>query len=274
VTIGSQGGPYRSAVTLSCNNANLPPGTNCVFNPSTVTPGSGSVQATMTISTTASSLVGPATDRVTPQDLWRRLLPGRRPFAIQPIWLAVLLAFAVIALTRSRLRALSGAVAAVLIVALAAGEITARTSSAMASGIALFPASVTFDPQTVQTTTIPKLVSVTNIGADTLNIGGITTSPSPEFAAVSNCGTTLAAGSSCQVSVTFTPQATGSRTGTLIFTDDASGSPHQLNLSGTGLAAPSSSGGTPTGTYNITVTASTPSPGTLSHFASVTLVVQ
>jgi hypothetical protein len=128
---------------------------------------------------------------------------------------------------------------------------------------------LTFGSQTMSTTTPPQTVFVTNIGTDTLNLGGISTTG--DFAQVNSCNTTLASGATCQVSVTFTPTATGSRTGTLVFTDDASGSPQQLNLTGTGLATPATSGGTPTGTYNITVTGTS---GTLSHFASVTLTVQ
>jgi hypothetical protein len=169
---------------------------------------------------------------------------------------------------RAKLHGLAGLAAAVLVVSLAS-ETPARSASMMASGVALFPASLTFGSQTINTTTPPQTVFVTNIGADTLNLGSVTASG--DFAEVTSCGTTLASGASCQVSVTFTPTAIGSRTGTLGFTDDAPGSPQQLNLTGTGLAAPSTSGGTPTGTYNIAVTATS---GTLSHFASLTLTVQ
>ena len=44
----------------------------------------------------------------------------------------------------------------------------------------------------------------------------------------------MAAGASCAISVVFTPTATGTRTGTLSVTDDASGSPQTVSLSGTG----------------------------------------
>jgi hypothetical protein len=72
--------------------------------------------------------------------------------------------------------------------------------------------------------------------------------------------------------VTFTPTATGSRTGTLSFVDDASGSPQLVTLTGTGAAAPASTGGTPSGSYTVTVSGTA---GTsLAHFGAVTLTVK
>jgi hypothetical protein len=134
----------------------------------------------------------------------------------------------------------------------------------------VFPSSLTFGLQTINTTAPAQLVSLTNTGADTLNITSI--AAGGDFASVSNCGTTLAAGASCGVSVTFTPTATGSRTGTLAFVDDASGSPQQVTLTGTGAAAPSTTGGTPSGSYTVTVSGTA---GTsLAHFGTVTLTVK
>ena len=69
----------------------------------------------------------------------------------------------------------------------------------------------------------------------------------------------------------FTPSATGARTGTLSVIDDASDSPHTVSLTGTGQSAPSSTGGTPAGSYTIGVSGAV---GTLSHFVGVILNVQ
>ena len=71
--------------------------------------------------------------------------------------------------------------------------------------------------------------------------------------------------------MSFTPTATGARTGTLSLVDGAAGSPHTVALTGTGQAAPSSSGGTPAGGYTVTITGTV---GTLSHGGAVTLTVQ
>ena len=148
----------------------------------------------------------------------------------------------------------------------------ARTSAitTLASGIAVFPSAVTFGSQTLNTTAPQQLVSLTNTGADTLNIASITAGG--DFAVVSNCGTAVAAGATCAVAVTFTPTVAGARSGTLSFVDDASGSPHQVPLAGTGVAASSSTGATPAGSYTVTISGTA---GTsLAHIASVTLTVQ
>jgi hypothetical protein len=148
--------------------------------------------------------------------------------------------------------------------------VRARAITTLASGIGVFPSALTFASQTLNTTAPAQLVSLTNTGVDTLNITSISTAG--DFASVSNCGTTLSAGASCGVSVTFTPTAAGARTGTLLFVDDASGSPQQVTLTGTGATAPSTTGGTPSGSYTVTVSGTA---GTsLAHFGSVTLTVK
>jgi hypothetical protein len=145
-----------------------------------------------------------------------------------------------------------------------------RAITTLASGIGVFPSALTFASQTINTTTPAQLVSLTNTGVDPLNVTSISTSG--DFASVSNCGTVVAPGATCGVSVTFTPTATGSRTGTLSFVDDASGSPQLVTLTGTGAAAPSSTGGTPSGSYTVTVSGTA---GTsLAHFGAVTLTVK
>jgi hypothetical protein len=140
----------------------------------------------------------------------------------------------------------------------------------LASGIAVFPSAVTFGAQTINTTAPALLASLTNTGADPLNISSITVTG--DFASVNNCGTVVASGASCGVAVTFTPTATGARTGTLSFVDDAAGSPQVVTLSGTGQAAPSATGGTPPGSYTVTVSGT--AGASLAHFGTVTLTVK
>jgi glycosyltransferase involved in cell wall biosynthesis len=88
----------------------------------------------------------------------------------------------------------------------------ARAITTLASGIGVFPSAVSFASQTINTTAPAQLVSLTNTGVDALNVTSISTSG--DFASVSNCGTVVAPGATCGVSVTFTPTATGARTGT------------------------------------------------------------
>jgi hypothetical protein len=81
---------------------------------------------------------------------------------------------------------------------------------------------------------------VSNTGTASLTISSITIggTNAGDFADTANCGSTLAAGASCTVTVTFAPQATGTRSASLIVSDNASGSPHTAALSGTGGAPP------------------------------------
>ena len=143
------------------------------------------------------------------------------------------------------------------------------TPRAAGSGLALFPGTLGFSAQTISTTSPPQFVFLTNIGTGALAVANI--SSSGDFTAVSNCGTAVAVGASCAIAVTFTPSGTGARTGSISVVDDASGSPHTVSLTGTGQAAPTSTGGTPAGSYAIGVSGAV---GTLSHFGSVILTVQ
>jgi hypothetical protein len=53
-----------------------------------------------------------------------------------------------------------------------------------------------------------------------------------DFSKTANCGSILGAGASCTVSVTFTPSATGIRTASVLFSDDAGSSPQAATLTG------------------------------------------
>ena len=102
----------------------------------------------------------------------------------------------------------------------------------------LSPASVTFGTQLVNTASAASVVVLTNPGAGAMTISSISISGtnSSNFARTTTCGSTLAAGASCNISITFTPSATGVRTATLSVSDNAAGSPHTVSLSGTGVA--------------------------------------
>jgi len=58
-----------------------------------------------------------------------------------------------------------------------------------------------------------------------------------DYAQSNNCPASLSAGSTCAINVTFTPTASGIRNGTLTISDNASGSPQSVNLTGTGSVA-------------------------------------
>jgi hypothetical protein len=87
----------------------------------------------------------------------------------------------------------------------------------------------------------PKTVTLTNKGNGPLTVSSVDISGanSGEFAKSSDgCGNqTVPPQGTCSVDVKFTPSAPGTRTATLSFADNASGSPQQVSLSGPGLIA-------------------------------------
>jgi trimeric autotransporter adhesin len=167
-----------------------------------------------------------------------------------------------------------------------------------APAVTLSPTSLAFGDEEVNTTSAAQSVTVTNSGTATLNIisisltepseddgvvngrglpsslGGaghpaqLTIRSSPDYAATTTCGSTLAAGANCTISVTFDPSTTGSLPGTLYVQDNAANSPQSVSLSGTGVtggsftvASPTppqtiNSGGSAQYTINVAVTPS------------------
>jgi hypothetical protein len=95
------------------------------------------------------------------------------------------------------------------------------------------PASETFAAQIVGTTSAGKVVTVKDTGTAATPI---TIASTGDFAQTNNCPATLSAGASCSVTVTFTPQAAGTLTGTVTVMDNATNSPQTVKLTGTGTA--------------------------------------
>ncbi len=98
--------------------------------------------------------------------------------------------------------------------------------------VTLSPTSLTFSTQVVFTTSKAKTVTLTNSGAGLLTISKI--AASSQFSETNTCGTSVAAGASCTISVTFKPTAINTISGSVSITDNASGSPQKVNLTGTG----------------------------------------
>jgi trimeric autotransporter adhesin len=99
----------------------------------------------------------------------------------------------------------------------------------------LSPASIAFGNVTVDTTSIPKTVTLTNNMKTALNF---TFAASGNYAVVGNgnspCGNSLTAGKSCTLSVSFSPTANGSINGGLTVSDSSALKQQVVALSGTG----------------------------------------
>jgi hypothetical protein len=100
------------------------------------------------------------------------------------------------------------------------------------TGVTASPSALSFGSQATGTTSSAQVVTVSNPTSSAASVSSITASG--DFAQTSTCGSPIAAGGSCTVSVTFTPTATGTRTGSL--TINAGGVTNTVSLSGTGTA--------------------------------------
>ncbi len=101
-----------------------------------------------------------------------------------------------------------------------------------ATGVSLSETSLTFPAQKVGTTSTPIPFTITNTSSIPLNIGAI--AATGDFAQTNNCASPLAAGANCTVSITFTPTATGTRSGVFSIADSDFQSPQTVTLKGLG----------------------------------------
>lgn len=118
-------------------------------------------------------------------------------------------------------------------------SLTGTGTSTPVPAVSLSPSSLTFSAQAINTTSPAQAVTLTNTGNADLSLStiGTTGTNSSDFAQTNTCpsgSATLAAGSSCTISVTFTPSDSGSRTASLTITDNAGDSPQSVSLTGTG----------------------------------------
>src|SRR5271165_5957224 len=120
-----------------------------------------------------------------------------------------------------------------------------QTVSLTGTGIAqttVSPASLSFGNQAEGTSSAAKTVKLTNNLPTALSISSI--GVTGNFAQTNTCGTSLSGGTNCTISVTFTPTALGSQTGTLTISDSATNSPQTVPLTGNGVIPVTVSPGT------------------------------
>ncbi len=103
----------------------------------------------------------------------------------------------------------------------------------------LVPASVQFLGVAVGASSAPQVVTLTNADSTLMHLWqiAITGTDAGDFSRTTACKSTLAAGAHCSVKVTFAPTKAGTRTASLLISDDGGGSPQAVPLSGTATAA-------------------------------------
>jgi hypothetical protein len=271
VSVTPQSGPFANAVTLGCSG--LPQGAACTFSPTTVTPGANAVQAALTVTTTAPAQTVRATAPIAGTPRQDRRRPSLQPTAIAlGLFAMALMAGSAVAYVTGgvavahRRRLAVAAMSAVLLAMALEIACGSKSNPSTTTTVSTSPASLTFGSQTTATTAPPQAITVTNTGQSVLTISGV--AASGDFSQTNTCATSVPAGASCAITVTFTPTVAGSRTGTITITDNASNSPQRISLMGTGV---SSTGATPTGSFQVTVNGSS---GTLVNSGTVTLIVQ
>jgi hypothetical protein len=121
--------------------------------------------------------------------------------------------------------------------------------------VSLTPTSLAFGNQMQGTSSAAQTITVKNTGNAALTgititltegssgssirsvpVEAVSIASTHNYSATTTCGSSLDAGTSCAVSVTFSPTTTGSLPGTVSVGDNAAGSPQTAGLSGTGTA--------------------------------------
>ena len=102
--------------------------------------------------------------------------------------------------------------------------------------ISFSSSKLAFANQKAGTSSRPEVVAVQNPGTAPLKISSVKIigSSAASFQEINNCGSTLAPGANCSLSITFKPVSVGTVTATVAFYDNAGGSPQVVSLTGTG----------------------------------------
>ena len=93
---------------------------------------------------------------------------------------------------------------------------------------------LSFTPQLLGTTSAPLNVTLTNTGTTALSIASKRVSGPFQLASGTTCGSSVAPGGNCSLSVVFDPNTLGLKSGLLSLNDSASSKPQVIELGGTG----------------------------------------
>jgi len=99
--------------------------------------------------------------------------------------------------------------------------------------VTVLPAAINFPNQTINTSSPASSFTMTNNLSVPVTIASIVAGAG--FSQTNTCGTSLAAGNACTVSVTFTPTVKQYYSSTVVITDSASNSPQSVAVTGNGI---------------------------------------
>jgi len=155
--------------------------------------------------------------------------------------------------------------------------LTGTGTAGAAPVVSLTPASLSFSATTA-TTSAAQTATLKNTGNAALTISGIIINGANpgDFGETTTCGSSLAAGASCSISVTFTPASAANFAATLSVADNAIGAPHTVTLTGTGTAAPAPAASLTPGSLSFSATTgitSAPQSATLKNTGDATLAI-
>jgi hypothetical protein len=104
------------------------------------------------------------------------------------------------------------------------------------TGFTLTPTGLSFGNQLRNTSSAPRVVTLTNTATATLPITSITLGGSKpgQFMQSTSCGASVAVGGSCTINVVFKPTSLGNKSATLIVTPGGGVSAKSVQLTGTG----------------------------------------
>ncbi len=109
---------------------------------------------------------------------------------------------------------------------------TSGPAALLSPGALAFGNEMVGQPSTAQTASLSYMAS-TALTISSITIVG---PQSGDYQQTNSCGTKLAAGTNCTITVTFTPQAAGARAAVIQISDNAINSPQTIALAGTGLS--------------------------------------
>jgi hypothetical protein len=114
---------------------------------------------------------------------------------------------------------------------------TVTANFVLTTTVSVSPTSLFFPSRNVGTTSPAQTVTLTNRGSNTLTIESVSASLPDYLISNNTCSGMIASHGTCTLQVSFAPTTSGSRNGTLSFTDTGVGSPQTVTLTGSAVGA-------------------------------------